>query len=76
MNISEDSGCADILHKLEEQLQDWIRRTEDPFDTGVRLPDTNMLDLGQQLTSAGQFAALPLAYRAAIERYQLPEILR
>jgi arylsulfatase A-like enzyme len=39
-----------LQEKMESLLQDWIKKTNDPFDTGERDPKTGMLCLGQKFT--------------------------
>ncbi len=69
-NLANDPAHAELLAEMEGLLQRWMRRTADPFDTGACLPDTGMLDLGQQLTSARMYEQLPAGYRAAIVKYR------
>jgi hypothetical protein len=46
----------------------------DPFGSGPRLPDTDMLDLHQQLTSVLRYEQLPPGFRAATEKYRPAEL--
>ncbi|MBT7066072.1 MAG: DUF4976 domain-containing protein [Verrucomicrobia bacterium] len=40
----------EIQAQLEQRLQQWIKETDDPFETGERDPKTGMLRLGQRFT--------------------------
>jgi len=53
-NVADDPEYAHVARQMEERLKQWIEKTADPFDTGKRLPDTGMLDLGQVLSSKHQ----------------------
>jgi arylsulfatase A-like enzyme len=63
-----DTEYAEIAEQLERRLQDWIAETSDPFDTGRRLPQTEMLDLGQTFTRTDWYARAPQEYVAALTR--------
>jgi len=39
-----------LQKEMEELLQEWIKKTDDPFDTGERDPKTGMLLLGQKFS--------------------------
>lgn len=39
-----------LKKEMEELLQEWMKKTDDPFDTGERDPKTGMLLLGQKFT--------------------------
>lgn len=67
VNLVDDPLYDDVAEDMEERLRGWIARTNDPFDSGKRLPDTDMLDVGQKLTSKEAYEILPPGYRAAIE---------
>ena len=71
-NVVGDPAYEQAAEGMEKRLQQWMAATDDPFDTGPRLPQTNMLDLGQQLTSEWGYGVLPPAYAAAIESYHPP----
>jgi len=49
-NLAGAPEYAEIQHRLDQRLRDWIDATEDPFETGDRDPTTGMLSLGQELT--------------------------
>ena len=55
-----------LRKQLERRLGQWIRETGDPFDTGERLGETGMLDLGQACTSPWGHGRLPPEYARAI----------
>ena len=61
-NLVQDPAYAAVADGLEQRLQQWLRDTEDPFDTGERLPVTEMLDLGQRFTSRRMHELAPQAY--------------
>ena len=61
-NLVDDPAYAGEAAKLETRLQQWLRETGDPFDTGDRLPVTEMLDLGQRFTSRRMHELAPPAY--------------
>jgi hypothetical protein len=65
-NRVDDPGYQAIGEQLERRLQQWIAETGDPFDTGRRLPQTNMLDLGQVFTRPEWYARAPQAYATAL----------
>jgi len=48
-NVAENDEYADVAEQLETRLKRWMAETNDPFDTGKRLPANGMLDLGQVL---------------------------
>ncbi len=52
-------------------MQQWLEETQDPFDTGRRLPVTGMLDLDQAPTTVALHCYLPEEYRAAIKNRHL-----
>lgn len=37
--------------EMESRLQEWMKQTGDPFETGPRNPGTGMLELGQEFTN-------------------------
>ena len=65
-NWLEDPAYAASVEWLESRLQAWIAKTDDPFDTGRRLPETGMLDLGQSFTRPEWYALAPQGYAAAL----------
>jgi arylsulfatase A-like enzyme len=69
-SLADDPAHAESTEQMERRLQRWLDETGDPFDTGPRLPQTNMLDLGQRLTSDWAYSVLPPQYAAAIEKYR------
>jgi arylsulfatase A-like enzyme len=48
-NLAGSPEYAEIQQQLEKRLQQWIRDTDDPFETGERDPETGILCLGQKL---------------------------
>jgi len=42
-NLAGDPDHAEIQQQLEQRLQQWIKETDDPFDTGQRDPETGVL---------------------------------
>jgi arylsulfatase A-like enzyme len=65
-NLIDDPAYADVVERLEQRLRRWIEETEDPFDTGQRLPQTEMLALDQAFISARWYDLAPQAYAEAI----------
>jgi len=55
---------ASVAQEMEERLQRWIRETDDPFDTGKRLPVTDMLDVGQTFVDPRWYGFAPQEYAA------------
>ena len=49
-NLAGHPESAAIQAHMEQRLQQWMRDTEDPFETGQRDPETGMLCLGQRFT--------------------------
>jgi len=70
VNVVEDPKYADVARSLEDRLQKWIEETADPFDTGNRLPETGMLDLGQRFSLSSAYDSAPKAYAEAIAKYR------
>ena len=70
-NLMDDPEYAEVAKQMEERLQKWIKETGDPFDTGERLPVTEMLDLGQAFDSIRWHQSAPKEYVKAIERNHL-----
>ena len=66
-NLAGDPRHADLEAQMERLLQTWMRKTNDPFDTGRRLPVTGMLDIGQALVTRDWFAKASPAYVEAIK---------
>ncbi len=48
-NLAGQKEYAEIQAKMERRLQQWIKETDDPFDTGKRNPETRILQLGQKI---------------------------
>lgn len=65
-NAIDEPEFAQVADELEERLQRWVEETGDPFDTGRRLPVTEMLDLGQMFTSTHWHQIAPPEYVAAM----------
>ena len=65
-NLIDEPEYVDVAHEMEVRLQRWIHETGDPFDTGKRLPVTEMLDLGQAFTNARSLELAPKEYADAI----------
>ena len=47
-NLQYISMFIKVENELEARLKQWMRETDDPFDTGERDPATGMLKLGQE----------------------------
>ena len=69
-NLADEPKAKPIVDELEARLQAWIATTGDPFDTGTRLPDTGMLDLGQRLSLSEYYDLAPQGYAEAIRKYR------
>ena len=67
-NRVDDPEYREIAEQMERRLQAWIAETGDPFDTGRRLPQTDMLDLGQTFIRPEWAARAPQEYVAALAR--------
>ena len=67
-NLVDDPEYAQVVQQMEERLQEWLEETGDPFDTGRRLPVTEMLDLGQVFTNAKWYELAPGEYAASINK--------
>lgn len=67
-NLIGNPEYAEVEQKMEERLQRWIKETNDPFDTGERLPVTEMLYLGQAFSSRRWDQNAPEDYVRAIEK--------
>jgi arylsulfatase A-like enzyme len=72
-NRIDDPVYVEIVGGMEVRLQEWIAKTGDPFDTGERLPQTEMLDLGQRFIRADWYALAPQAYAAALTANRPPQ---
>ena len=66
-NLIDDPDHAALAKELEARLNRWIDETRDPFDSGRRLGETQMLDLGQAITSRESHGWLPPAYGETLE---------
>jgi hypothetical protein len=66
-NLIHDPAYAGLAERLEARLQEWMETTGDPFDTGERLPVTEMLDVGQAFTTTKWHQLALREYVAAIE---------
>jgi hypothetical protein len=66
-NLIGNPEYAQVAQQMEDRLQRWIEETNDPFDTGNRLPVTEMLDLGQAFSSRRWHQNAPKEYVRAIE---------
>jgi arylsulfatase A-like enzyme len=66
-NLAADVDHSADVAQCETLLQDWIKSTGDPFDTGKRLPVTGMLDLGQAFITSEWNSRAPRDYARAIE---------
>lgn len=49
-NLAGKKDYSEIENELEARLKQWMRETDDPFDTGQRDTDTRILMLGQEFT--------------------------
>jgi arylsulfatase A-like enzyme len=70
-NVVDDPAYARVARQMEGRLQAWMQATQDPFDTGARLPVTGMLDLGQAFSTVRWHEHAPPEYVAAIEKNHL-----
>ena len=70
-NLIGNPEYAEVEQQMEERLQRWLEETDDPFDTGRRLPVTEMLDLGQSFNSERWYQNAPEEYAKAIEKYNV-----
>lgn len=70
-NLADDTAHAGTAAAMEELLADWIGRTGDPFDTGKRLPSTEMLDLGQAFSTNRWLSRAPAGYVEGIKTNHL-----
>jgi len=49
-NLAGKKEYAEIQAKLENRLRQWIKETDDPFDSGQRDPESKILQVGQEYT--------------------------
>ena len=66
-NLADDPTYAEVASEMETRLKRWIAETNDPFDTGDRFGETDMLNVGQALTSRQWHDNTPPVYAKAIE---------
>jgi len=66
-NLMGNPEYAEVEQQMEKRLQRWIRETNDPFDTGKRLPVTEMLDLGQVFSTERWYRDAPKEYARAVK---------
>jgi arylsulfatase A-like enzyme len=69
-NRIDDPAYAEVAAQMERRLQTWIEQTGDPFDTGNRLPQTEMLDLGQVYIRPEWYDRAPREYAKALAAYR------
>ena len=50
-NLAGSPGHAELESRMAEMLDEWIAATGDPFRTGSRLEQTQLLDVGQALVT-------------------------
>jgi arylsulfatase A-like enzyme len=67
-NCVDDPQFVPVAEEMEARLLRWIEETGDPFDTGERLPVTEMLDLGQTFTNPKWYELAPPEYAASIKK--------
>jgi arylsulfatase A-like enzyme len=67
-NCIDDPEYAAIAEDMEARLRRWMEETGDPFDTGERLPVTEMLDLGQTFIHPKWYQEAPQAYAAFVKK--------
>jgi arylsulfatase A-like enzyme len=65
-NVVDHPQYADVAATMEARLKQWIADAGDPFDTGERLPVTEMLDVGQWVTSENVRSRSPREYIDAL----------
>ena len=65
-NLIDEPEHAQLADEMEERLQEWIRETGDTFDTGERLPVTEMLNLGQVFIDERWYDHAPREYAVSI----------
>ncbi len=67
-NLVDDEQYAHVVEELEQELQKFINKTEDAFDSGKRLPGTGMLSLGQRLLPCHPRKHVAAGYLEALEQ--------
>ena len=67
-NLAGNPEYAEVEREMEERLQQWMKDTNDPFDTGERLPVTEMLNVGQVFNTERWYKDAPKEYARAIEK--------
>lgn len=67
-NLIDHPEYEQVVVDLEARLKKWMAFTEDPFDTGERLPGTEMLDLNQKFTSDHWYEIAPKEYVSALKK--------
>ena len=65
-NLINELEYADVSQEMETRLLRWIQETGDPFDIGLRLPITEMLNLGQVFVNERSFEVAPKEYADTI----------
>ena len=53
---------------MENLLQNWLQKTNAPFDVGNRLPVTNMLDIGQAYSTDQWLDRSPKKYADSLRK--------
>jgi arylsulfatase A-like enzyme len=66
-NLANDPSHANTVAKLDETLNKWMEKANDPFETGNRLPLTRMLDLGQAFITSEWLENAPPEYAESIK---------
>ena len=67
-NAIDEPEYAGVANEMEERLQRWIEETGDPFDSGERLPVTEMLDLGQEFINDMWYQQAPKEYADSLRQ--------
>jgi hypothetical protein len=67
-NLAELPGNGEMVESMEELVQEWLRRTGDPVDSGDRFTDTRMLDVGQAFITDEWLDRAPPEYARAMRR--------
>ncbi len=47
-NLAGREEYAKVQQRLERRLKQWMAKTDDPFDSGPRDPETGILKLGAE----------------------------
>ena len=50
-NLAGNPEYSKVQKQMEQRLLQWIKETDDPFETGKRDPETGILQLGQRFTN-------------------------